>query len=306
MSSLLARFVPELLRRARERGDAQSSHWQLDGSFVFADISGFTKLSEQLAELGQAGAEELTVLLDATFESLLEVARADGGDLVKFGGDALLLFFAGEEHAARACRAAYGMRSALKARGPVVTDRGRVLLRISMGVHSGPFLFVVAGREQRDLFVLGEHATTVTAMESAADAGEILVSPSTARLVPSSWLGRPKAGGVLLRGIDALPVASEPRAQLFDAADDWLEPFVPAQIRRRLVDDEHGAEHRRATIAFVHVGGIDDTLRDFGATVLAERLDRVVRLAADAAQQHEVALLATDVAGGGVKLILTA
>jgi hypothetical protein len=32
-------------------------------------------------------------LNDATFDALLSVARSEGGDLIKFGGDALLLHF---------------------------------------------------------------------------------------------------------------------------------------------------------------------------------------------------------------------
>jgi class 3 adenylate cyclase/tetratricopeptide (TPR) repeat protein len=308
MTESLTPFVPELLLRARKRAQ-WTTQWQIEGSFVFADISGFTKLSEQLAELGKAGAEELTVLLNATFESLLGVATAEGGDLVKFGGDALFLFFGGDEHAERACRAAHGMRAALKTRGAVVTDRGRVVLRISMGVHSGPFLFVLAGTEQRELFVLGEHATTVTNMESAADAGEILVSEATAALLPPSWRGAPKGGGVLLKRVAGVPYRGahpfddEPGHSL-DA--DILETLVPRAIRRRLADDEHGAEHRRTTVAFVHVGGVDDLLRDHGPDTVAERLDHVVSVAVEAADRHEVTLLATDVAGGGIKLILTA
>ena len=111
-ASPFAPFVPRVLLRA---GDLDT--WVTEGTFVFADISGFTRLSEQLAELGKAGAEELTLILNATFDALLGVARSEGGDLVKFGGDALFLFFEGEYHAERACRAAYDMRAALKARG---------------------------------------------------------------------------------------------------------------------------------------------------------------------------------------------
>jgi class 3 adenylate cyclase/tetratricopeptide (TPR) repeat protein len=304
MSSLLTPFVPDLLLRAQSQGQS-TTHWQTDGSFVFADISGFTRLSEQLAELGKAGAEELTVLLNATFEDLLGVARADGGDLVKFGGDALFLFFTGDRHAERCCRAAAGMRAALKARGAVVTDRGRVLLKISMGVHSGPFLFVVAGDRQRELFVLGEHATMVTDMESAADAGEILVSAATAALLPPSWLGAPKEAGVLLRRVTG-SAAGELHPTTADEVEAGLDPFVPRAIRRRIDDDEHAAEHRRTTVSFVHVGGVDALLRDRGPDVVADQLDRIVRLTVDAADRHEVTLLATDVAGGGIKMILTA
>ena len=244
------------------------------------------------------------MLLDATFESLLGVARADGGDLVKFGGDALFLFFDGDDHAACACRAAAGMRAALAARGAVVTDRGRVRLRISMGVHSGPFLFVVAGDTQRELFVLGEHATTVTDMESAADAGEILISEATAALVPPGWLGVRRGGGVLLRRTTGNPSVPDGRDRIDPSGD--IGHFLPRAVRRRLDDGEHGAEHRRTTVAFVHVGGVDALVRDQGAAAVAERLHRIVEVAVAAADRHEVSLLATDVAGGGVKLILTA
>ena len=293
-------FVPELLLNAALRDS-----WQAPGTFVFADISGFTRLSEQFCELGKAGAEELTNILNATFEELLGVARSEGGDLVKFGGDALFLFFTGECHGERACRAAYGMRAALKARGAVVTARRRVMLRISMGIHSGPFLFVLAGGAQRELFVSGEHATTVTAMESSADAGEILISPATAALVPPRWLGPAKNEGILLRRVGGDPIAP-PTVVDGRHDDDALARFIPRAIQRRLLADDHGAEHRHVTVGFVHIGGVDALLRDCGRAVVAERLDRLVTLTVEIANRHDVCLIASDVAGGGVKMILTA
>jgi class 3 adenylate cyclase/tetratricopeptide (TPR) repeat protein len=81
---------------------------------------------------------------------------------------------------------------------------------------------------------------------------------------------------------------------------------VPRAIRRRLDDDVHGAEHRRTTVCFIHVGGVDALLRGEGPDAVAAQLDAVVRVAVAAADEHEVSLLATDVAGGGIKLILTA
>ena len=298
--STFAPFVPTVLLRA---GDLDT--WVTDGTFVFADISGFTRLSEQLAELGRAGAEELTLILNATFDALLGVARSEGGDLVKFGGDALFLFFEGEYHAERACRAAFGMRAALKARGAVVTGRRRVVLRISMGVHSGPFLFVLAGSEQRELFVSGEHATVVTAMESAADAGEILVSSATAALLPVAWRGEPKDAGVLLRRVSGTPVGRDTSDGLA-ANDDDLAAFIPRAVQRRLLGHDHGAEHRHVTVGFVHIGGVDDLLRVHGPELVAERLNGLVGVALDIANRHDVCLLASDVAGGGVKMIFTA
>lgn len=300
MSDSMAPFVPRLLL-----GVHDEVSWHSNGTVVLADISGFTRLSEQLAGLGRSGAEELTVILNTTFDALLEVAASEGGDLVKFGGDALFLFFEGDLHAQRASRAAYRMRAGLRERGAVVTSRARVVLRIAIGVHSGEYLFVLAGRKQRELFVVGEHATTVAAMESAAVPGEILLSNDSAALVPEAWLGKPTATGVLLRR-----ASGPPRVLDTDAPADVdglaRDEYVPRAVRRRLESDDHGAEHRHVTIGFVHVGGVDELLREAGPTIVAERLGNLVDVAIDLTERHEVCLLASDATASGVKLILTA
>src|SRR5918996_3763862 len=76
-------------------------HREVDGSIVFVDISGFTKLSERLAKRGKVGAEELTDAIGACFTRLLGIAYGNGGGLIKFGGDALLLLFTGPDHPIR-------------------------------------------------------------------------------------------------------------------------------------------------------------------------------------------------------------
>ena len=62
------------------------------------DISGFTELTERLQRRGKAGAEELADLLEEVFTGLLSVAYADGASLLKWGGDAVLLLFTGDDH----------------------------------------------------------------------------------------------------------------------------------------------------------------------------------------------------------------
>src|SRR4029078_10634748 len=107
-------FVPPLTREwRRSRPDLR---WlEVDGSLAFVDISGFTAMSEKLSSLGKAGAEEVTDVMNATFAALLDVAYAEGGGLLKFGGDALLLLYEGDDHARRAARAAFEMRRTLHA-----------------------------------------------------------------------------------------------------------------------------------------------------------------------------------------------
>src|SRR6266536_4933233 len=70
----------------------ESRSWVAEGTAVFVDISGFTQLSEQLARKGREGAEQITDVIGNSFEAILAVAYQNGGGLLKFGGDALLLW----------------------------------------------------------------------------------------------------------------------------------------------------------------------------------------------------------------------
>ncbi|XP_063934151.1 uncharacterized protein LOC135145953 [Zophobas morio] len=62
-----------------------------NSAVLFADISGFTTLAERLAKKGEAeGAEILCKHLNAYFGKLVEIIHKNGGDVIKYAGDALL------------------------------------------------------------------------------------------------------------------------------------------------------------------------------------------------------------------------
>ncbi len=157
---------------------------EIEGSMVFVDISGFTKMSERLARQGKVGAEEVSDVIGDTFETLLAEAYARGGSLIKFGGDALLLFFEGQRaRPSRGC-AAHGMRAELRRVGTFETTSGKVTLRMSVGAHTGLFHFFLVGGSHRELIVAGPAATETVTMEGAASAGQILLSPALAAALP--------------------------------------------------------------------------------------------------------------------------
>src|SRR5919108_277309 len=146
--SPLTPYVPRLLlRHLDETPDAPVRRF--DGTLVFIDVNGFTQLSEQLARHGREGAERLADAIGRCFTTLLAVAYEGGGGLLKFGGDALLLLFDGDGHAERACRAAAGMRRALREAGRLDEGGVRVRLRMSVGVHSGECSFFVTRGDHR-------------------------------------------------------------------------------------------------------------------------------------------------------------
>ena len=159
-------------------------------------------------------------MMNATFAGLLDVAYRYGGGLLKFGGDALLLFYDGDDHAARAATAAFRMRALLKQIGRPATLGGRVTLRMHVGIHSGPFEFFLVGSSHRELVVAGPAATRTVEMEGLAAADEILLSDEAAALVSSRLLGDARPDGSrLLRG--------DPKAPALRGAAPRREPTRP-------------------------------------------------------------------------------
>jgi predicted ATPase/class 3 adenylate cyclase len=302
-----ARLTPYVSRLALDWA-AQAPdqrHRVLEATFCFVDISGFTALSERLAKRGRIGAEELTAVLNDVFGELLGVAYQQAGTLVKFGGDALLLAFDGDDHAERGCWAAVGMRAALRRVGGVVTDAGNVRLRMSVGLHTGAFHLFRVGATHRELIVTGPAASTTTRMESAASAGEILASPDTADSVDPGLLAGEKAGGRLLRNRRTVPegpggAPSPPGSNLFAAHE------VPVVLREHLTAGAAEPEHRTASVGFVKFQGTDQLLEREGPPAVAEALDQLVTSVQDATEAEQVTFLASDIDDNGGKIILTA
>jgi class 3 adenylate cyclase/tetratricopeptide (TPR) repeat protein len=295
----LAAYVPRMLRLWGGAGRCREA----EGSLAFVDISGFTRLSERLARRGKVGSEELADAISDSFAALLGVAYDSGGSLLKFGGDALLLWFTGAGHRARACRAAIGMRRMLGEVGRLETSSGPVRLRMSIGVHSGRVQFFVVGDAHRELVLAGPCASETVRMEAAASAGEILVSPATAAALPGSVLGPAKGPGRLLRREP--PAEAQPLHP--DVADEAaLVRYIPVAIRERLQADQHEPEHRRVVVAFIKFSDTDGLVVQAGPEQAAEHLHALVSAVQRAAGRHGIAFLGTDIDANGGKIILTA
>ena len=303
-AEILRRYAPRLLIRWLAE-QPHLSFRTLEGSMVFVDISGFTKMSERLARHGKVGAEEVTEVLGAVFAKLLAVAYGEDGSLLKFGGDALLLWFSGTGHAALAATAAHGMRGTLRSVGRLDTTAGKVVLRMSVGVNSGTFHFFLVGESHREFMVTGPAASRTVDMESTATAGEILLSRDTAAALPSNVLGQPKGEGILLRsGPATLPFQRDDVEVPITSID--IAQAIPVALREHLMSGAAEPEHRNATIAFVHFDGVDDLVETHGVDVVAAGLHELIVCVQRAAQDNGVTFLGTDIDHDGGKVILVA
>ena len=139
---------------------------------LFADIVGSTTM------VGEHDAEVVQAALDAAFDRIAPIVAAHGGTVEKFIGDAVMAVFgvpaAHDDDAQRAVRAGFAIRDA-------VANAGGVLpLAVRVGVNTGEIVTRMDGGDQR--LVTGIAVNLAQRLQSAADAGEILVGGLTESL----------------------------------------------------------------------------------------------------------------------------
>jgi class 3 adenylate cyclase/tetratricopeptide (TPR) repeat protein len=164
---------------------------------LFADLSGFTALSERL------DAEELLEVIDPIIRALSDIVGRYGGFVEKFAGDALLALFgapvAHEDDAVRALLVAGEMHRELEhLRERLGTDASGLTLHI--GVNTGHGVARMVGSQVRlDYAVLGESVILAQRLESAAPPNETFVGESTHRLTAHRFTFEP-VGPLTLKG----------------------------------------------------------------------------------------------------------
>jgi len=144
MLPALLPYIPAPLLRALQAAPGIPTAPTIDrfpAAVLYADISGFTPLTESLARAGAEGPEELTRLLNTCFGQVIALLAAGGGEVVKFSGDAVTALFpaAGEPPAGAVRRAEAAGRAiqAAVARLRLATSQGPVTLQIKIGIGTG-------------------------------------------------------------------------------------------------------------------------------------------------------------------------
>ncbi len=144
---------------------------------MFADISGFTAMSEK------TDAEDMRALINATFERLVPYIEHNGGTVEKFIGDEIMAIFgapvAHENDAERAVRTALAMMEALAA----FNSERNLNLGMHIGINTGTVIAGMLGtRRYQQYGVMGDTVNVAARLEDASERGQIFVGPDTYRL----------------------------------------------------------------------------------------------------------------------------
>ena len=313
---LPAAYMPQDRRRALDAG-LTLPEWAW-GTVLFADISGFTRLSEALARTHglRRGAETLTRLLNHLYEALIASVESHGGSVIGFSGDAITCWFAREspgedipssDAPARAAATAAAMQQTLRAfdaSDMPVTDAFAPQfgsLAVKIAIATGRVRRCVVGNPDIQLMdvLAGAVVDRLTSGEEMAAPGETLVDAETFCALAAtidatnSTKGDGSVSEVLWRTKDSVRFAVlESNAADFASASpplllptveatQWIHPAVAQLIaggQARFL-----AELRPATALFVRFAGVN-----FESDVAApETLDRYMRWVQQTIQRYD-------------------
>ena len=151
----------------------------IDATVLFADLRGYTSLSQS----DDAGA--VSALLDAFYDECADAIWERDGLLNKTMGDAVMAVFnfpiRRDNHPTQAVLAGRAIQTRWATRRAALADRfgvGPGAIGVGVGIASGQISFGEFGRTHHDLTAIGTVVNTASRAQSAAAAGQILLTQS--------------------------------------------------------------------------------------------------------------------------------
>jgi class 3 adenylate cyclase len=148
---------------------------------LFADMVGFTTISERLGEEGTYA------LIQPIYELMASVVKEQGGSVKDFTGDGIMALFGApealEDAPLRACRAGLLIHERLAATTPTIEAKLGVRPQMRIGINSGLAVVTQIRDESAAMTALGDTVNLASRLQTLAEPGTVYLSEATQRLV---------------------------------------------------------------------------------------------------------------------------
>ena len=157
-------------------------HYVTESVGLFSDISGFTKLSEAFSKKGRVGPEFLTFCINRYMERIINIIGANGGDIFKFVGDAIMVIWPPDgspnflkNACKRACQCAMDIQRQLN--DLEIIEGKKLSVKIGLGVGQCHILFVGGLFGRCEYLCVGECMRQACESETHAEhGGQVIMS----------------------------------------------------------------------------------------------------------------------------------
>ena len=148
---------------------------------LFADMVGFTAISERLGEEGTFA------LIQPIYELMVGAVKEQGGSIKDFFGDGVMALFGAsdplEDAPLRACRAGLLIHERLASAAAPIEAKFGVRPQMRIGVNSGLAVVTQIVGQNGPVTALGDTVNLASRLQNLAEPGTVYLSESTQRLV---------------------------------------------------------------------------------------------------------------------------
>jgi adenylate cyclase len=194
INDLFSRYVStEIAQKILEsfdRGELELGGEEREVTVLFADVRGFTTLSEGLPP------GEVVTMLNLFLERMNEIVLKHGGAINKYIGDNMMAFwnapYPQDDHAWLAAQAALELLQAVDEIN--TSGRFRAPVQFGIGINTGVVIVGNIGSQQRlEYTMIGDTVNVASRLSGVAEGGTCLIGPGTfmyvaSRLTPSRRL----------------------------------------------------------------------------------------------------------------------
>lgn len=199
LRNMLGRYVGntlvEMLITSKEKLFIENERREV--TILFADIRQFSSFSEKMS------AEDIVVMLNQFFGTMVDIVFKNKGILDKFIGDALMAVFgiieSDSSGAYEAVNAALEMQEAIDKLMDERRQAGEEVFDVGIGVNTGHAIFGNVGSQNRlDYTVIGDSVNIAARLEKIAKGGEIVIGEETHRKILGKF-GMNERGGIEIK-----------------------------------------------------------------------------------------------------------
>ncbi|MCC7246834.1 MAG: tetratricopeptide repeat protein [Saprospiraceae bacterium] len=256
---------------------------------MFADLSGFTRLTESLMQQGGAeGAEALSVALNQIFGPIVQLVYDQGGFIPYFAGDSFTAIFPAKDHHPEQLGIDV-FRTALMALHHFESDRARpnsLLAKhdigIKIGVSEGDVEWGIVGEQRKAYYFRGLPIDGCAQAQVRAASLQVVSDQRFLNLFPENLLEcrRLEDGFFHLSPTDEflskypLKIPRKSRKKTTEAnfaeARAISETFLPAEV----LDYQQIGEFRNVVAVFISFSGVEthEALHQFSTVILDQSL----------------------------------
>src|SRR5690349_1308391 len=303
LTELLASYVPKLIQNrviANPSPIEAPVAEELQAAVLFADISGFTLLTERMAEKGPTGVEAIARILNEYFGQLIDIIHIFGGDVVKFAGDAVIAVWpivpdlGITDAISRADQWQWTMRAAecaIEVHRRLTNyhvEDANLYLKLAVGIGRINTVHVGGVFNRWEFLMTGTPLVELGIANNIANAGDILITPSAWKLIRNDSNGEPiefelkdtiAQGGHLHSLNKPSSIFSSPKKLVIpDGVENSFRPYIPGAVINRLTAGQSSwiAELRRVTVLFIHLPDIDQNTELEAAQNISKLIQRSV------------------------------